>query len=147
LLEAGDPDRAQALLALVRDTMIDSGDHESLAQSLASLAEQKPGQVEPLEWLVDLYGRASDSFRLPDALAQLAQAYEAEGNDAKALATFEKLLERTPEDETTRRKYMRLRAKTGQEPLSGEISPAVKMAPEDAAKPAVPVSSESALDD
>jgi tetratricopeptide (TPR) repeat protein len=148
LLETGDLDRAQALLALIRDTMIDSGDHESLAQTLARLAERRPGQLEPLEWLVDLYGRASDSFRLPDALAQLAYAYESSGDDAKALATYEKLLERTPEDETTRRKFMNLRAKTGLEPISGEITLAVKLAPsEEPAKPAVPMSSEPALEE
>ena len=144
----GDLDRAHAMLALIRDTMIDSGDHEALAQTLSRLAERRPGQLEPLEWLVDLYGRASDSFRLPDALAQLAYAYEASGNDAKALATYEKLLERTPEDETTRRKYMRLRAKTGLEPISGEIAPPVKLAPtEEAAKPAAPASTEPALEE
>src|ERR1019366_5735237 len=111
-LEAGDLDRAQAMLGLIRDTMIDSGDHEPLAQSLTHLAESKPGQLVPLEWLVDLYGRASDSFRLPDALAQLAQAYEATGNEKRAIATYQQLLERTPEDETTRRKFMRLCSKT-----------------------------------
>jgi tetratricopeptide (TPR) repeat protein len=148
LLDSGDLDRAQAMLALIRDTMIDSGDHETLAQTLSKLAERKPGQLLPLEWLVDLYGRASDSFRLPDALAQLAFAYESAGDQAKALTTYEKLLERTPEDETTRRKYMRLRAKTGLEPISGEISPAVKLAPtEEAAKPATPASSEPSLDE
>ena len=148
LLEAGDLDRAQAMLALIRNTMIDSGDHETLAQTLSRLAERRPGQLEPLEWLVDLYGRASDSFRLPDALAQLAYAYEASGDEAKALATYEKLLERTPEDESTRRKYARLRAKTGLEPISGEVAPAVKIAPSEvAAKPAVPPSSEPALDE
>jgi tetratricopeptide (TPR) repeat protein len=148
LLEAGDLDRAQALLALIRNTMIDSGDHEALAQTISRLSERKSGQLEPLEWLVDLYGRASDSFRLPDALAQLAHAYEVSGNDGKALATLEKLLERTPEDETTRRTYMRLRAKAGLEPISGEIAPPVKVAPtEEAPKPAVPVSAEPALED
>jgi tetratricopeptide (TPR) repeat protein len=148
LLEAKDLDRAHALLGLIRDTMIDSGDHEALAQSLSRLAEGKPGQLEPLEWLVDLYGRASDSFRLPDALAQLAYAYETSGDDARALATYGKLMERTPEDETTRRKFMRLRAKAGLEPIAGEIAPVVKMAPtEEAAKPAAPVSSEPALDE
>jgi tetratricopeptide (TPR) repeat protein len=148
LLDAGDLDRAYAMVALIRDTMIDSGDHEALAQTIARLAERKPGQLEPLEWLVDLYGRASDSFRLPDALAQLAYAYETSGDQAKALATYEKLLERTPEDETTRRKYMSLRAKSGLEPISGEISPPVKLAPsEEAAKPAAPVSSEPALEE
>ncbi len=148
LLEAGDLDRARAMLALIRDTMIDSGDHELLAQSIARLAERQPGQLEPLEWLVDLYGRASDSFRLPDALAQLAYAYETSGNSAKALATYEKLLERTPEDETTRRKYLALRAKAGLEPISGEISPPVKMAPsEEAAPQVIPASSEPALEE
>src|SRR6267143_3573027 len=111
LVEASDFDRAQALLALIRNTMIDSGDHEALAQTISRLAERRPGQIELLEWLVDLYGRASDSFRLPDALAQLAQGHEAAGNDKSALETYEQLLARSPEDETTRRQYMKLRAK------------------------------------
>ena len=150
LLDAGDLKRAQAMLAIIRDAMIDSGEHETLAQTLTRLAELVPGQIQPLEWLVDLYGRASDSFRLPDALAQLAFAYETAGDDAKAIATYEKLLERTPEDETTRRKYMRLRSKAGMEPLSGEIAPPVKLAPMEEAAPkpaAVPASSEGSLDD
>jgi tetratricopeptide (TPR) repeat protein len=148
LLDAGDINRAHAMLAQIRDTMIDSGDHETLAQTLTRLAERKPGQLEPLEWLVDLYGRASDSFRLPDALAQLAFAYETSGDDARALASYEKLLERTPEDETTRRKYLRLRQRAGLEPISGEIAPPVKIAPtEQAAKPAAPVSTEPSLEE
>jgi tetratricopeptide (TPR) repeat protein len=149
LLDAGDLDRAQAMLASIRDTMIDSGDHEILAQTLQRLAEGRPGQLEPLEWLVDLYGRASDSFRLPDALAQLAFAYETAGDDAKALATYEKLLERTPEDETTRRKYMRLRLSAGLEPASADMPAPVKVAPSEAA-PRMPVAQETnepSLDD
>ena len=148
LLQAGDLDRAHAMIGLIRDTMIDSGDHELLAQTISLLAERKPGELEPLEWLVDLYGRASDSFRLPDALAQLAYAYETSGDQSRALATYEKLLERTPEDETTRRKYQALRAKTGLEPISGDIAPPVKVAPsEEAPKTSVPVSSEPALEE
>jgi pilus assembly protein FimV len=147
LLESGDLDRAQAMLALVRDTMIDSGEHEALAQSISRLAEKRPGNVEPLEWLVDLYGRASDSFRLPDALAQLAQTYEASGNDSKAVATYQQLLERTPEDETTRRKFMRLCAKTGFDPATGASLP-VKVDPTVAeAAPAAVASSEPALEE
>src|SRR6266436_572502 len=131
LVEANDFDRAQALLALIRNTMIDSGDHEALAQTISRLAERRPGQIELLEWLVDLYGRASDSFRLPDALAQLAQGHEAAGNDKSALETYEQLLARSPEDETTRRQYMKLRAKAGLEPMEAEIPPPVKLvAPE-----------------
>jgi tetratricopeptide (TPR) repeat protein len=148
LLEAGDLKRAQNMLAMIRDVMIDSGEHEPLAQTLTRLSELMPGQTLPLEWLVDLYGRASDSFRLPDALAQLAFAYESSGDETKAIVTYEKLLERTPEDETTRRKYMRLRNKAGMEPISGEISPPVKLAPtEEAPKPAAPESSDAGLDD
>ncbi len=150
LLEAGDIDRAQAMLDSIRNTMIDSGDHEMLAQTLQKLVERRPEQIEPLEWLVDLYGRASDSFRLPDALAQLATSYESAGDDAKALGTYEKLLERTPEDETTRRKYMRLRLSAGLEPASAEIPPPVKLSPTDlSAKPAPAAqpSSDPSLDD
>jgi tetratricopeptide (TPR) repeat protein len=149
LLNAGDLDRAQATLDSIRDTMIDSGEHEQLAQTLQKLAERRPGQIEPLEWLVDLYGRASDSFRLPDALAQLALAYESSGDDAKALATYERLLERTPEDETTRRKYVRLRLSAGLEPPTAENPPPVKLAPAEigASKAAVQEGSDSSLDD
>ena len=148
LLEAGDSDRAQALLALIRDTMIDSGEHEVLAQTLSRLAERRPGQLEPLEWLVDLYGRASDSFRLPDALAQLAQALEAEGNDTRALETYEQLLDRSPEDETTRRKYVKLREKIGLEPLRGETPPPAKLAPPEAeVQPAPSAFPEPALEE
>ncbi len=149
LLEAGDPDRARSLIALIRDTAIDSGDHETMAQTISRLAELRPAEIEPLEWLVDLYGRASDSFRLPDALAQLAQAYEAAGNHEQALATYERLLQRTPEDETTRRKYIRLRAQIGLEPLSEEIPPPVKVDPtgEGEPLPETPDSPEPVLDE
>jgi tetratricopeptide (TPR) repeat protein len=148
LVEANDFDRAQALLALIRNTMIDSGDHETLAQTFSRLAERQPGQIEPLEWLVDLYGRASDSFRLPDALAQLARALEATGDDKRALETYEQLLARSPEDETTRRQYMKLRAKAGLEPMAAENPPPVKLAPPEAeAKPAPPAPPESDLDE
>jgi len=148
LLAAGELDRAHAMIGQIRDTMIDSGEHEALAQTITQLAERKPGELEPLEWLVDLYGRASDSFRLPDALAQLAYAYETSGDQPRALATYEKLLERTPEDETTRRKYMALRAKSGLQPISGEIAPPVKLAPmEESVRPVIPESSEPALEE
>jgi tetratricopeptide (TPR) repeat protein len=147
LLDAGDLDRAQTMLDAIRDAMINSGDHEALAQTISRLIERRPGQIEPLEWLVDLYGRASDSFRMPDALAQLAYAYEKSGDDDKALATYEKLLERTPEDETTRRKYMSLRAKAGLAPISGDIVPPVKTEPtEQVAIPVAPPA-ETALDE
>ena len=148
LIESGDHDKGQALLVIIRDTMIDSGDHEALAQTLSRLAERRPGHIEPLEWLVDLYGRASDSFRLPDALAQLARALEAAGNDERTLEMYEQLLARSPEDETTRRQYMKLRAKVGLEPTGAEIPPPVKLqAPVVEAKPVSAELPESDLDE
>jgi tetratricopeptide (TPR) repeat protein len=148
LVDKGDFNRAQVLLGLIRNQMIDSGDHEPLAQTFSRLAEARPGDIEPLEWLVDLYGRASDSFRLPDALAQLARALELSGNDKRAIETYEQLLARTPEDETTRRQYMKLRAKAGLQPAAAEIPPPVKMAaPEAESKAATPAPVESELDE
>jgi tetratricopeptide (TPR) repeat protein len=148
LVESGELDRAETLVALIRNTMIDSGEHEILAQTISRLAELRPRRITPLEWLVDLYGRASDSFRLPDALAQLAHAHEEAGNDQQALAAYEQLLERAPEDETTRRKYARLRAKNGLEPAAKEISQPVKLPPEETeTPPAAPASKEPTLDE
>jgi tetratricopeptide (TPR) repeat protein len=132
LLDSGDPERAQHLLGLIRTTMTDAGDHENLAHTLSLLAERRAGQIEPLEWLVDLYGKASDSFRLPDALAQLAQGLEASGDTARALETYEKLLDRNREDEATRRHCVRLRANLGIKATSPDAAPPV------AAKPAEP---------
>jgi len=154
LLESGELDQAQSLLGRIRDAMINSGDSERLAQTISRLAERRPGQIEPLEWLVDLFGRASDSFRLPDALAQLAQAHERAGNDAVALETYQKLLDRNPEDESTRRRYMQLRKKMGLEASSAGIPPPVKLAPAEPemkitpAAPAQPVApAEVAMDE
>jgi tetratricopeptide (TPR) repeat protein len=148
LIEAGDLDRAQALLALIRNTMIDSGEHDALAQTFSQLAESRPGEIELLEWLVDLYARANDSFRLPDALARLAQALEAAGNDKKALETYEQLLARNPQDESTRRQCMRLREKAGLGPMAAEIPRPVKLAaPDTEAKAAPPAPIESELDE
>jgi len=132
LMETGGFDSSRTLLALIRNKMIDSGDHEALAQTISRLSEKRPADIEPLEWLVDLYGRASDSFRLPDALAQLARALETAGDDKRALETYEQLLARSPEDEATRRQYMRLRAKAGLEPMAAEIPGPVKLATSEA---------------
>src|SRR3979490_2411467 len=72
-------------------------------------------------------GASGPGGRRADARAQLVQALEAAGNDERALETYEQLLARSPEDETTRRQYMKLRAKAGLEPMAAEIPPLVKM--------------------
>ena len=74
-LEGGEADAALELLGEIRDAMTEGGEHEPLSQALTSVAEKLPERLEPLEWLVDLYRKTSDSFRLPDAIARLADAY------------------------------------------------------------------------
>ena len=150
LLDAGDFDSARPLIALIRNSMMDSGELEALGQTISRMAEQSPNHIEPLEWLVDVHGRASDSFRLPDALAQLALAYEAAGQNDKAVATYEKLLQRTPDDESVRRKYLSLSQKIGLKAAPAEIAPPVKLPPvevEAAQEPPPAASSEPSLDD
>ncbi|MGB7465746.1 MAG: tetratricopeptide repeat protein, partial [Candidatus Acidiferrum sp.] len=74
LLEEGQGERAMSLLSRIRIPMIDAGEHEGVAHLLTELAARLPGRLEPLEWLVETFGRTSDSFRLPDALAHLGDA-------------------------------------------------------------------------
>jgi pilus assembly protein FimV len=137
LLEAGEADRALVLLDLIREAMTDAGEHESLSQSLTRMAERLPGRIEPLEWLVELYGRTSDSFRLPDALANLGQFHESAGNYDQALRAFEQLLDRDPENESARRQCERLRSRLA--PVGGTSqSEPLASAPEAAPKPAAP---------
>ncbi len=145
-LEGKQVDRAKQLLDQVRKPMMESGEHDPLAQSISRLAELRPGDIQPLEWLVNLYATTSDSFRLPDALAELAAAHEAAGDDSKALETYEQLLDRSPENERTRRKVVQLRAKLG---LPGPVTSApVKLPPQETApKPAAEPVAEPELDE
>ncbi|HEX3817931.1 MAG TPA: tetratricopeptide repeat protein, partial [Chthoniobacterales bacterium] len=104
LLESGQSDRAMAILDRTRIPMIDAGEHEIVGKLLADLAERTPGRIEPLEWLVDMYGRTSDSFRLPDALAHLGDALVAANKMERAKEVLEQLVDREPESEPAKRK-------------------------------------------
>ncbi len=136
LLEAGEPNRALTLLDLIREAMTDAGEHEALSQSLTRATERLPGNIEPRQWLVDLYARTSDSFRLPDALVSLAEACEAAGKHDQARQVYEQLLDRDPENEAVRRKFERLGARTiaGNAPSEAPQPPPVR--PERPAAPA-----------
>src|SRR5580700_3435964 len=96
-LESGQTDRT-------RIPMIDAGEHETVGKLLTDLAERTPGRLEPLEWLVELYGRTSDSFRLPDALAHLGDALVGANKLERAKEVFEQLVDREPESEPAKRK-------------------------------------------
>jgi tetratricopeptide (TPR) repeat protein len=104
LLESGQGDRAMAILDRTRIPMIDAGEHEVVGKLLNELAERLPGRVEPLEWLVETYGRTSDSFRLPDALAHLGDALVAANKFERAKQIFEQLVDREPESDPAKRK-------------------------------------------
>jgi pilus assembly protein FimV len=104
LLEAGQGDRAMAVLDKIRISLIDAGEHEVIGKLLNELAERLPGRLEPLEWLVETYGRTSDSFRLPDALAHLGDALVAANKLERAKQIFEQLVDREPESEPAKRK-------------------------------------------
>src|SRR6267378_3685999 len=166
LLQSGNGEKAMGILEKSRLPMIDAGEHEVVGKLLNELAASMPGGIEPLEWLVELYGRTSDSFRLPDALAHLGDALVADHEWERAKKTFEQLLDREPESDSAKRKLNGVLRKMGLlapgpaeelpvENLRAEIPkpPAPKLpveeeesAPEIPVKPAV-TSSEPALDD
>ena len=166
LLQSGNGEKAMEILEKSRLSMIDAGEHEVVGKLLNELAAAMPGNIKPLEWLVELYGRTSDSFRLPDALAHLGDALVADHDWERAKKTFEQLLDREPESDAAKRKLHGVLRKMGllapgaaeelpEENLRAEIPkpPAPKLpveeeesAPEIAVKPAV-TSSEPALDE
>jgi tetratricopeptide (TPR) repeat protein len=125
LLEEGQGERAMSLLSRIRIPMVDAGEHEGVAHLLTELAARLPGRLEPLEWLVDTYGRTSDSFRLPYALAHLGDALVASGKLDRAKDVYEQLVQREPESDSAQSKLKDVMRKMGL--LEPE---AVKEAPE-----------------
>ena len=163
LLQAGNGEKAMEILAQSRLPMIDAGEHEVVGKVLNELAAGLPGRIEPLEWLVELYGRTSDSFRLPDALANLGDALVARQQWERAKKTFEQLLDREPDSDSAKRKLNGVLAKMGllapgavvsEELLQTELAkpPAPRVRPEGESAPEVEarlagVSGEPVLDE
>ena len=113
LLQAGEMEKATEILKKSRLPMIDAGEHEVVGKLLSQLAASKPGSIEPLEWLVELYGRTTDPFRYPDALANLGDALAADHQFDRAKKVFEQLLEREPESDAARSKLNGVLRKMG----------------------------------
>ena len=113
LLAGGQAEAAQSVIGKIYVPMLDAGDHDGVSRLLNDLVAKLPGRVEPLEWLVDAYGRASDSFRLPDALTQLGDALVEKGNLERAKEVFEQLVDRSPENEAAKRKLNGVLGKMG----------------------------------
>jgi len=123
LLESGQGERAMSMLSRIRIPMIDAGEHEGVVHLLQSLAARLPGRLEPLEWLVDTFGRTSDSFRLPDALANLGDALLANGKTERAREIFEQLVDRDPENDAAKRKLNEALRKMGVTPAEPKAPP------------------------
>ena len=104
LLESEQTERTLALVSRLRIPMLDSGEHDAVTKLLNELVAKMPGRLEPLEWLVDSYGRTSDSFRMPDALAQLGDRLLAANQLTRAKEVFEQLVDRQPESDSSKRK-------------------------------------------
>ena len=144
VLESEQCTRVLPLLNSLRQAMSANGENEALAQLLQAAAAQLAGRMEPLEWLVELYTVANDSFHLPEALNQLGQASAAAGHFDRAQQIYEQLLEKSPEDKNLRRNLEQVRARLGLEPLAAAVEsiPPVEEAEE------TPVTyAEPALDD
>ncbi len=125
LLESGQGERAMSVLSRIRIPMIDAGEHEGVVHLLTELATRLPGRLEPLEWLVDTFGRTSDSFRLPDALAQFGDALVAAGKLPRAKEIFQQLVDREPESDSPKRKLNDVLRKLGELPVEPVAEPAV----------------------
>jgi tetratricopeptide (TPR) repeat protein len=121
LLGAGQGEKAMDILEKSRIPLIDAGEHEVIGKLLNELAAGLPGRIEPLEWLVELYGRTSDSFRLPDALAHLGDALSTDDQLERAKQVFEQLVDREPESDSAKRKLNHVLRKLGL--ISGEDEP------------------------
>ena len=113
MLAAEEGEQALALLKQVQTVMTEAGETEALAKIMADLAAELPGRVEILEWLVGHYERTNDSFRLPDALAHLGQAFLTAKDYERAKEVFEKLVERQPESESAKRQLNQVLKKLG----------------------------------
>ena len=144
LLQADEGEKAFALIKKIHIPMADAGEHEAVGKLLSDLSTRLPGRLEPLEWLVEFYGRTSDSFRLPEALAQLGDALTAKKDYDRAKEIFEQLLEKDPGNEAGKRKLNNVLRKLGHDvaaveeeeapALADDESPTVELIGKPAAK-------------
>ncbi len=85
---------------------------------LNALADRMPGRLEPLEWLVELYGRTSDSFHMPDALAKLGDTLVEDEQYDRAKEIFEQLVGRQADSDSAKRKLNNVLRKLGMPPAA-----------------------------
>ncbi len=124
LLQAEEGEQAYALLKRIRIPMLDAGENEVVGRLLSDLSARLPGRLEPLEWLVELYSRNSDSFHLPDALAHFGDALVAAKKYDRAKEIFEQLVAREPESDAPKRKLNAVLRKLGHDVAEEAPAPA-----------------------
>jgi len=113
MLAAEEGQQAFTLLQRIQPAMTEAGQQEALARIMADLSAELPGRVEILEWLVEFYESTNDSFRLPDALAHLGEAFAKAKDYERAKDAFQKLVERQPESESAKRQLNQILRKLG----------------------------------
>jgi pilus assembly protein FimV len=130
LLHADEGSRAMELLKRIRIPMADAGELEHVGRLLSDLSARLPGRIEPLEWLVEFYGRTNDSFRLADALAHLGDALVTAKQYDRAKEIFEQLVARQPESDAPKRKLNAVLRKLGHD-VEGEAPVAAPQEPQE----------------
>jgi pilus assembly protein FimV len=113
LLQADEGEQAMKLLERIRMPMVDAGEQEHVGRLLNELTTRLPGRIEPLEWLVEFYGRTSDSFRLADSLAHLGDALAGAKQYERAKEVYEQLITRQPDSDSPKRKLNAVLRKLG----------------------------------
>jgi tetratricopeptide (TPR) repeat protein len=134
LLAADEGEQAMELLARIRMSMVDAGEHENVGRLLSDLSARLPGRVEPFDWLVEFYERTNDSFRLADALAHLGDALAAAKKYERAKQVYEQLVARQPDSDAPKRKLNAILRKLGHD-VQEEAPPAAHHEQEEAAFP------------
>ena len=145
LLQADEGEQAFALVNRIRIPMVDAGQTEAVGRLLSELSARLPGRLEPLEWLVELYSRANDSFHLPDALAHFGDALVAAKKYDRAKEIFEQLVAREPESDGPKRKLNAVLRKMGHDdaeeaptPVAEEMEVEEQSLPVELKRPAAP---------
>ncbi|HEV2488708.1 MAG TPA: DUF6584 family protein [Candidatus Acidoferrales bacterium] len=114
LLESGEADRALDLVAGIREAALNVGEKEPLLQTLTAIAERLRGRTEPLEWMIEIYRRAGDTYHLSEAQSQLADILTTAGHLDRAEAILKEILEHEPDNELARQRLTQLRKEMGQ---------------------------------
>ena len=127
LVDASQPAAAFTLLTTVRDAMIENGEQDQYLETLTTITQLLPGELPPLEELVAFSRVTSNSFRLPDALSELAQACVDAGQLDRAQNLLRELGERKPDDERVSARLREVRARISGVPVEDlEEAPAGK---------------------